>query len=276
VPSTAQQKRQAIRQANQVAKINRKGAEFIRRYTKAIHDATILANSKGKDLVLPESVIKLITDEMVVFSVAAYLTATQQLGDPKRVALALTFNNEVKRIAKGFDINIGTLSKQMRDIVAPNVRDSLTSVRKRINETLSEVSAKKIPTKQAKTLLVKRLEEMGVSPRNKGYAETLVRTHGQLSWGAAQANILKSDPDVWGYQYVTVGDDRVREEHEELDGIIRKKDDPIWNTIWAPNGWNCRCQVLAIYEPERQTPVPKDYKTLVDPAFRFNPAKELA
>lgn len=273
MPATSAERRQAIRQANEIAKFNRKGEKFIREYTRAINAAALAAAAKGKKFEVPEAAVKLIIDELVVFSIAGYLTATRTVAS--QLSLAATFSDEAKRIAKGFDINIGTLSKQMRSIVAPNVRESLHSVRTRINDTLSELSANKIPTRQAKQILVKRLEEMGVSPRNKGYAETLVRTHGQLSWGAAQSVQLDKDVDVWGYEYVTVGDDRVREAHEDLDGTVRKKDDPIWKTIYPPNGWNCRCQVLAIYEPQRQTRVPRGAADLVDEAFRFNPGREL-
>lgn len=275
MPASPASKRKARKQAADVARINRQGDKFVRAYTKAIHDATLAAAAKGKQLVIPDAAIKLITDELIVFSVAGYLVTYQQLGKPERLPLAVSFSDKLKSIAYGFDIDLGTLSKQTRDLVAPNVRENLNGIRGRINEKLSELSANKTPTAQAKRILTQHLEQMGVSPRNKGYVETLVRTHGQLAYGAAQSTIFDKDPDLWGYEYVTVGDDRVREEHEELDGLVRKKDDPIWKTIFPPNGWNCRCQVLAIYEPQRQTATPKNAKTLVDPAFRFNPGKEL-
>jgi SPP1 gp7 family putative phage head morphogenesis protein len=44
-------------------------------------------------------------------------------------------------------------------------------------------------------------------------------------------------------KYVTAGDERVREHHQILDGMVGPVDDPIWNEIYPPNGWNCRCSV---------------------------------
>jgi SPP1 gp7 family putative phage head morphogenesis protein len=41
--------------------------------------------------------------------------------------------------------------------------------------------------------------------------------------------------------YVTVGDDRVRPAHRELEGVTRPVDDPFWSIYYPPNGWNCRC-----------------------------------
>lgn len=34
--------------------------------------------------------------------------------------------------------------------------------------------------------------------------------------------------------------------HESWDGIILPRDDPFWDTHWAPNGWHCHCTVEAV------------------------------
>ena len=55
---------------------------------------------------------------------------------------------------------------------------------------------------------------------------------------------IEDQKDVTPYlQYVTAGDDRVRPEHEELEGIIEPVDSPFWTQYYPPNGWNCRCSV---------------------------------
>lgn len=58
---------------------------------------------------------------------------------------------------------------------------------------------------------------------------------------------MMGDTDVLPFgEYVTVGDTRVRPEHEVLNGKKWPLSDVIWNTIWPPNGWNCRCTVLPV------------------------------
>jgi len=52
------------------------------------------------------------------------------------------------------------------------------------------------------------------------------------------------------WQYLTVGDDRVRPEHAVIDGFTARAVDPVWNKIYPPNGFNCRCIVIAILESE--------------------------
>jgi SPP1 gp7 family putative phage head morphogenesis protein len=57
---------------------------------------------------------------------------------------------------------------------------------------------------------------------------------------------LLQDVDVFPYwEYRTAGDAAVREEHATLDGLILPADDPRWSKIFPPNGWNCRCYVVA-------------------------------
>ncbi len=54
------------------------------------------------------------------------------------------------------------------------------------------------------------------------------------------------------WMYKTAGDDEVRPEHAELDGLILPANDPRWDKIFPPNGWKCRCYVIPLmaYEVE--------------------------
>ncbi len=74
-------------------------------------------------------------------------------------------------------------------------------------------------------------------------------------------------------RYSTVGDDRVRPEHEELDDVTRPVDDAFWDTYYPPNGWNCRCDVIQI---SRGTITDLSKITLpeIKPLFMYNPGKQ--
>lgn len=75
-------------------------------------------------------------------------------------------------------------------------------------------------------------------------------------------------------EYSTVGDHKVREEHALLDGVRKPVDDPFWGRYYPPNGWNCRCDVIAV--PDENAEPTQDEKITVpevQPMFRTNLAK---
>ncbi|MBL7813829.1 MAG: hypothetical protein JNL70_02400 [Saprospiraceae bacterium] len=73
-------------------------------------------------------------------------------------------------------------------------------------------------------------------------------------------------------RYVTVGDERVREAHKKLDGLVLPINDDFWHLFYPPNGWGCRCTV----EPTDDDPKERSYtpdEKEVPPAFRMNVGK---
>ena len=69
------------------------------------------------------------------------------------------------------------------------------------------------------------------------------------------------------WEYVTVGDKRVRPAHAALNGTIRRYDDPFWNSWYPPNGFKCRCIVEVSTEEPNGEGIPKWDKEHADIAF---------
>lgn len=88
--------------------------------------------------------------------------------------------------------------------------------------------------------------------------------------------------DRYDLQYRTAGDDRVREEHRELEGITLPMTDPFWNEYFPPNGWNCRCTAVRVRKGKYPTSdsddaIQKGKNCTATPKqqiFRFNPGKQ--
>lgn len=43
-----------------------------------------------------------------------------------------------------------------------------------------------------------------------------------------------------------------RDEHERWHGLIRPVDDPVWDKIYPPNGWNCGCSIQQLTKAEAE------------------------
>lgn len=141
---------------------------------------------------------------------------------------------------------------------------------------LREIVADNLHVRAGTAKLMRAFDAANLSPAAPHRLEAIYRTHMQMSYSAGQWH-ADHDPDVeemlWGYKYVTVGDDRVRDEHAEMEGVTAPKDDPIWDEWFPPNGWNCRCDCIPIYE-ERPVVRP-EVEVHPDRGFILNPGKYL-
>lgn len=93
---------------------------------------------------------------------------------------------------------------------------------------------------EAKKSLVQELDPW-LGDGSAARAETLLRTHGFQMFAAASHQTAMADDDTTHFQYLTMEDDRVRDSHAALDGIILPKDDEFWDDHTPPWEWGCRC-----------------------------------
>lgn len=76
---------------------------------------------------------------------------------------------------------------------------------------------------------------------------TIYRVNMQSAYSAARYQRMRDNVDNRPYwQYSAVGDERTRPAHLALSGKIYRYDDPFWTTFYPPNGFNCRCSVIAL------------------------------
>ena len=59
------------------------------------------------------------------------------------------------------------------------------------------------------------------------------------------------DVDIAPYfQYMCILDEATRPEHKAMHEKVFRYDDPIWESLYPPNGWGCRCFVRSLSENE--------------------------
>ncbi len=93
----------------------------------------------------------------------------------------------------------------------------------------------------------------------------------------------EKDGDKFNLQYRTAKDDKVRDEHEALEGITLPPSDPFWDKYLPPNGWNCRCTTVQVDReryPNTNSAIAMELgdratKKHKQHMFRFNPGKKL-
>ncbi|HPS52799.1 MAG TPA: phage minor head protein [Phycisphaerae bacterium] len=164
-----------------------------------------------------------------------------------------------------------------------NAADEL--LERNLRQAAVEAVGKGAHTREGVAIFRDAFEKSGINPESPWLLETLVRTQTQLAYSAGRWNV-NDDSAVqeilWGYEYVTVGDDRVRPSHAALDGCRYAKDDPIWNKIFPPNGYNCRCTTIEIFKGDRLAnekpakPIDIDGQKVfpsADKGWNFNPGR---
>ncbi len=81
--------------------------------------------------------------------------------------------------------------------------------------------------------------------------ETIYRTNAQVGFQRGryqQQRRLQNVRPFW--QYVAVMDSRTRHAHAALNGKCYLASSDVWNRIYPPNGFNCRCRIRALTPAE--------------------------
>ena len=105
--------------------------------------------------------------------------------------------------------------------------------------------------KDAKDAIAQELEadlgEEGAQRR----AGVLLRHHVNQVYQTGRKQALQAQKGIFTHwEYLTVGDENVRDSHRELDGLILPADDPFWDTHFPPWEFGCRCRVRGLLKEE--------------------------
>ena len=89
--------------------------------------------------------------------------------------------------------------------------------------------------------------ELGTPRRIKNIFQSNINS----AYAAGRYKQQLEDVDIAPYfQYMCTLDERTRPEHRAMHGKVFRYDDPIWSTLYPPNGWGCRCFVRSLTENE--------------------------
>jgi SPP1 gp7 family putative phage head morphogenesis protein len=155
--------------------------------------------------------------------------------------------------------------------------DIVTKIKGFIEESLE----KGTPFQEFRKNVDELFERLGFGPSDPWHLETVFRTNIQTAYNAGNWEKMQEPEfvDMFPYyRYSSVLDSQTRPAHRAMHGFIAHRDDPIWEQWWPPNGYRCRCGVIAInkYRAKREgIKVSKPMDLLPDKGFVNNPGQAL-
>jgi SPP1 gp7 family putative phage head morphogenesis protein len=183
-----------------------------------------------------------------------------------------------------------------------NIKKLMGGVQEGYNKKLSEIDYNSLDHEQLKTMernvyefsIAKNYQQMKAlndalrdNDRIKTYSEfkkdaevilndyNIRHLHTEYNHAIAAAQMCskwQAFPAGAMLQYITVGDERVRQSHADLDGIAAPKESPVWDQIYPPLDWNCRCNVIEVNDTTATDPATIAYPKMPD-TFKPNVGK---
>lgn len=173
-----------------------------------------------------------------------------------------TFRDTAKTLTKGFNKKLDgrkiklAVSEFAYGIDSPHLLAAfeMNLFRFSAGKTLAQVQALNQAFRDAPSFDIFRMNANRIGDVfNDRWLRTEFDTAVLVGESSATYHSLMRDVDVFPYwEYRTAGDAAVREEHAALDGLILPANDPRWAKIFPPNGWNCRCYIVARTREEVQ------------------------
>lgn len=118
---------------------------------------------------------------------------------------------------------------------------------------VTEAVSRGTHVREGMRLIQGAFERAGAAPESKRALEAIFRTQTMLAHSAGRM-VQNADPAIdeilWGYEYVAIMDARVRPAHAALHGSRYAKGDPRLREVTPPNGWNCRCTLIEIFDTD--------------------------
>ena len=180
------------------------------------------------------------------------LEPEQAIAYLKSKGYAITWNWQ-EMVDQAHDISF-TVAKAMRLDLLSDIRGALETALQS-GQTLKQFIADLQPVLESQGWWGKQVivDSQGVgemvqlgSPRR---LKTIYQTNLQSAYMAGRKASMEETTDTHPYwMYVAILDGKTRPSHRALHGQVFRHDDPIWASIFPPNGFNCRCRVVALTE----------------------------
>jgi SPP1 gp7 family putative phage head morphogenesis protein len=231
------------------------GLRFAAGYIKRVRADALRAYRGGRD---PAAAIRQhmagVSDVLADAMTASHLRGRMNTAAGiKRATLSLSvYDDAIKSLVRRLGMTpaeLGEVKARYDGAAVTATQDAFGLLEGNVLEAVKVGVQEGVTTQDGMRLVREAFRASGVDDVSPHLWQTLFRTESAKAYGAAEWESV-NDPDVsgevWGFEWVTFGDDRVRESHAAMDGVRRPKDDPIWQRWSPPSGFNCRCSRIPI------------------------------
>ena len=222
---------------------------FIRFFGIAPREMTLGAKGAGQAL-MTLSDIKTASAATISDRLIERIAEAEGKGDFDPELFAWTSNQLITALEQGFKRNIQHADAELNyaydlqaDAIKTNMEINLYKFS--AGKTLAEVQALNEAFRKSKSFSeFKKQAKALTTDFNERWAKTEYDTALLAAESAANYQDLMRKSKIFPYwKYKTIGDDKVRQEHAALDGLILHYKDLRWEEIFPPNGWGCRCKI---------------------------------
>ena len=121
-----------------------------------------------------------------------------------------------------------------------------------LKQTYKQARARKRTHRQATQLVLRRFRTLGMDAPASNRMASLYYTATNAAYNQGVWDSDRLDPAIWGFRYLTAGDDRVRNPtHTQYHGVTLPKEHPFWQRTWPPIDWRCRCRIKSLKRKQK-------------------------
>ena len=135
-------------------------------------------------------------------------------------------------------------SLQIRDKAARKAQKHVSDLVASVKQSVIDAVATGEDRKSVVRKIRQQLKDNGFTNYPKAKIELMYESNVRQAYAAGQWKGIEESKDMMPYlQYICQMLPTSRDRHKQLNGKVYRVDDPIWQSIYPPNGYRCKCGV---------------------------------
>ena len=114
---------------------------------------------------------------------------------------------------------------------------------------------------------------LGWGGSSENRAELVYHNAVSQAYSAGHSQQLDADRDIFPHRRYVCSLRATRPEHRRLHGLVLRSDDPVWSTMYTPNGHRCECDIEGVAGYSGKVVTGAELNFQPDPGWAGNPGR---